>query len=214
MISDTLDSSEVCIAADHGVELSGLLTLPRPPLGVVVWMREACPASETGAFEMALVEQLSSAGFASLLFHRAGPRDAFEALPPRERIEAITDDLVAAIRWLPLDPETQPLNIGCIACGDAVVAALLAAARTPDFIDAIVSVRGLLQLAGEELDKVRAPTLFLAEPGQAPSEAVARIRVDKLVELLPREAFERELPRIACHWFERHLSTGHSFPAG
>jgi hypothetical protein len=220
MPTNGIDPREVAIAVGSAPELRGLLRMPIAAAGVVVWLRPP-NASEGQAREDALVDCLSNAGLASLLLSGvddgASPDGGTtDAAHPRRRVDSMAARLVAVTEWLLQDPDTQPLNIGYIASNAAAAAALIAAARAPDYIDAVVAFDGQIDLAGEDLDKVRAPTLLFTNADRARDELRApfdRLRTEKHLEVLPRSATDAGCNEMTCRWFTRHLlSRSHSIP--
>jgi len=69
--------------------------------------------------------------------------------------------LVKSAEWLGTHEPTKDLKVGLFGASTGGAAALVAAAEIPDRIAAVVSRGGRVDLAGESLKKVRAPTLFI-----------------------------------------------------
>ena len=97
-------------------------------------------------------------------------------------------------------------------------AALVAAAKLPRRVGALVSRGGRPDLAGNALERVEAPTLLIvggADFGviELNEEALARMRCPKALEIVPgathlfpeRGAMERVI-ELAAAWFARHLA--------
>ncbi len=76
-------------------------------------------------------------------------------------IELLADRLEAAANWLHRDLETQDLRLGYFGASTGAGAALVAAARQPEQIAAVVSRGGRPDLARQALVTVAAPTLLL-----------------------------------------------------
>jgi putative phosphoribosyl transferase len=76
-------------------------------------------------------------------------------------IRLLTERLVAATRWARANRDLVPLPFGYFGASTGAAAALIAAAEIPDEIGAVVSRGGRPDLAGDALDKVRAPTLLV-----------------------------------------------------
>jgi putative phosphoribosyl transferase len=97
---------------------------------------------------------------------------------------------------------------------------LVAAAARPEAAGAIVSRGGRPDLAGDELSRVRAPTLLIVGGNDVPvigmnREALAQLRAEKKLEIVPgaTHLFEEpgaleEVARLAAGWFVRYLSPG------
>jgi putative phosphoribosyl transferase len=105
------------------------------------------------------------------------------------------------------------LPVGLFGASTGAAAALVAAARRPGDVQAVVSRGGRPDLAGAALAAVRAPTLLIV--GAADTEVLAlnrqafgRLGCEKRLEILPRAThlFEEagaldEVARLAAGWF-------------
>ncbi len=76
-------------------------------------------------------------------------------------IEMLADRLVASIDWLARQPTTRSLPIGLFGASTGGGAALVAAAKRPERVTAVVSRGGRPDLAGDALSRVQAPTLLI-----------------------------------------------------
>ncbi|NNC07743.1 alpha/beta hydrolase, partial [Corallococcus exiguus] len=98
-------------------------------------------------------------------------------------------------------------------------AALVAAGRMPEAIQAVVSRGGRPDLAGAVLPAVRAPTLLIVGGDDTQvialnQEALAALRTHKRLEIVPGATHLFEEPgtleqaaRLARDWFLQHLVT-------
>ena len=103
-------------------------------------------------------------------------------------------------------------------------AALVAAARVPDRIKAVVSRGGRPDLAGGALPKVKAPTLLIVGGDDTPviqmnQEAYDRLTAVKKLIIVPGAShlFEEpgtleEVARLATDWFKKYLSRSDTSP--
>lgn len=215
---------EVLIEVSPGCQLRGQLSLPPIALGVTVML---CDGGPRAAAERFIAESLETDGCATLCVRLTpeltGPTS--NAPPLRGDLEVLAARLVAVTEWLSQSPDMQPMNIGYFASGAASAAAFLAAARAPDYIDAIVAIAGRPDLAGDELDQVRAATLLVTIDNGANLElnrrALARLRAEKRLALVSTTvslfddpvALER-VAELSSKWFVNHLMQGsHSIPA-
>jgi dienelactone hydrolase len=133
-------------------------------------------------------------------------------------IELLAGRLLDAVRWLDQDPTMARFALGLFGSSTGAAAALMAAARLRNRIGAIVSRGGRPDLAGDALDQVNAPTLFVIggndfgviELNQA---AFARLRGPKAMEIIPAAshlfpepgAMEQVIDQ-AARWFGHHLT--------
>jgi pimeloyl-ACP methyl ester carboxylesterase len=129
--------------------------------------------------------------------------------------------LVGATEWLRGRPEAAGLPVGYFGASTGAAAALVAAARLPDEVAAVVSRGGRPDLAGDGLARVRAPTLLIVGGDDVPviglnRKALARLAAaEKELVIVPgaTHLFEEpgtleEVARLAADWFGRHLAKG------
>jgi dienelactone hydrolase len=132
-------------------------------------------------------------------------------------IDLLAERLVAATDWLRTHPDTRDLKVGYFGASTGAGAALVAAARRPDAIGAIVSRGGRPDLARSALSAVRAPTLLIVGGDDLPvigmnRQALSALRVEKELEIIPgaTHLFEEpgtleQVAHSARAWFEHHL---------
>jgi dienelactone hydrolase len=164
---------------------------------------------------------LREAGLATLLIDLLTPEEEEVDLRTRHLrfyIRLLAERLAGATHWLAQNPDTQDLRVGYFGASTGAGAALVAAARLPGDIGAVVSRGGRPDLAGENLSRVQAPTLLIVGENDLPvvdmnQEALAQLRVEKKLEIVPgaTHLFEEpgaleEVARLAADWFVRHLN--------
>ena len=137
-------------------------------------------------------------------------------------IDLLADRLVGTSDWLAR--ERAELNIGLFGASTGGGAALVAAARVPDRIKAVVSRGGRPDLAGGALPKVKAPTLLIVGGDDTPviqmnQEAYDRMTAVKKLIIVPGAShlFEEpgtleEVARLATDWFKKYLSRSDTSP--
>ena len=133
-------------------------------------------------------------------------------------IGLLADRLVGASEWLAKQPETMPLKLGLFGASTGGGAALVAAARVPERIHAVVSRGGRPDLAGPALPAVQAPTLLIVGGDDGPvigmnQEAYDQMSCERQMVIVPHAShlFEEpgtleEVARLAAEWFTRHLA--------
>jgi putative phosphoribosyl transferase len=134
-------------------------------------------------------------------------------------IGLLADRLVGVTDWLARDPRTEPLPVGYFGASTGAGAALVAAARRPDRVAAVVSRGGRPDLAGDALGAVRAPTLLIVGGDDTPVIPLNEKALDRLsapvkhLEIVPGAShlFEEpgkldEVSRLAADWFARHVA--------
>ena len=112
------------------------------------------------------------------------------------------------------------LPLGLFGASTGAAAALVAAANLPHRVGAVVSRGGRPDLAGDSLDRVRAPTLLIvggADVGvtELNEQALLRLPSRKALEIVPNASHLFPKPGAleavvdhAARWFERYLEPG------
>jgi putative phosphoribosyl transferase len=176
----------VGVSAGPGA-LEGALVMPPRSRGIVVF------AHGTGSGftprDRAVARTLNAASLATLLIGLLTPGQGEEDADPRTAelrfdVGLLGERVVAAIDWLALDvsvgdlpPSLGRLPVGCFGAGPGAAAALIAAARRPHRVAAVVSRGGRPDLAGDVLALVTAPTLLIVG-GRDPEV----LRLDRLAQ--------------------------------
>lgn len=153
---------EVSIAVD-GVTLEGTLSLPKNPKGIVVFAHGS-GSSRHSPRNQYVAGVLQASGLATLLFDLlTHDEEAFDRRTGELRfdIELLANRLIGVTYWVKQTPQLRNLPIGYFGASTGAAAALVAAARLPDLIEAVVSRGGRPDLAAHELSKVDAPTLLV-----------------------------------------------------
>jgi dienelactone hydrolase len=132
-------------------------------------------------------------------------------------VEFLAQRLLAATEWIIDDAQLARLRIGYFGSSTGAAAALIAAAKEPDLVGAVVSRGGRPDLAREYLDYVRAPTLLIVGGNDAGvielnEDAFRSLHGEKRFDLISRATHLFEEPgaleqvaEIAGEWFEHHL---------
>jgi dienelactone hydrolase len=208
--------NSVLIRAED-VELQADVDVPEHPRGLVVFAHGS-GSSRLSPRNRYVANQLQSAGLATVLVDLLTPREErVDALTAELRfdIELLATRLVALTDWLVTrDPAVA---IGLFGASTGAAAALVAAARRPEAVAAIVSRGGRPDLAGEALQSVHQPTLLIVG-GNDPvvielnRRAMALIPGEVSLEIVPGASHLFEEPgaleqvaRLARDWFIRHL---------
>lgn len=141
-------------------DLSGHLTIPENPLGLVVFVHGS-GSSRRSPRNRFVAEVLNRAGLATCVFDLLTSEEEID----RSRVfdlELLSRRLLDATRWLAGRADVAGLRIGYFGAGTGAAAALRAAADPSVGIAAVVSRGGRPDLAGAALAAVRAPTLLIA----------------------------------------------------
>ncbi|MCE9582019.1 MAG: alpha/beta hydrolase [Planctomycetes bacterium] len=199
----------------EGLSIEATLHVPDRAVGVVVFAwgsGEDAPNPRNAIVS----EELEKAGLATLDFgllteaESAVPIYKFSVGAPAKRLGEM-------IRWAGGRSELRGLPIGIFSAGTGTSAALVAAAEPGSPLKAIVSRGGRPEFAGDAIDAVRAPTLFIIGGHDWANidmndDAVNRMKVATQMEVVPNAThpFEEEgvmeaVARLARDWFGTHL---------
>ena len=203
------------------VKLEGNLGVPQGARGVVLFAHGS-GSGRLSPRNRYVAGTLRESGLATLLVDLLTTEEEEVDLRTRHLrfdIGLLAERLVGATDWLTRNPDTRDLRIGYFGASTGAGAALVAAAKRPEKVGAVVSRGGRPDLAGlEALSAVRAPTLLIVGGNDVPvigmnEEALALLRVEKRMEIVPgaTHLFEEpggleEVARLAAGWFARHLS--------
>jgi pimeloyl-ACP methyl ester carboxylesterase len=204
-----------------GVTLEGNLAAPGNARGIVLFAHGS-GSSRHSPRNRAVAAMLREGGLATLLVDLLTPEEGAvdeETARLRFDIDLLAERLVDATDWIGGIEETRGLGVGYFGASTGGGAALVAAARRPNSVRAVVSRGGRPDLAGAALARVHAPTLLIVG-GHDPvvlelnREAFDRLRCEKEMAVVPgaTHLFEEpgaleEVARLARDWFLRHLPT-------
>src|SRR4051794_15622686 len=198
------------------VGLAGDLELPDGARGVVAFAHGS-GSSRLSPRNVQVARALQVRGLGTLLFDlltEAEARDRSKVFD----IGLLAERLDAAARWLGSEPSTAPLPIGLFGASTGAAAALCAAAERPGDVAAVVSRGGRPDLAGECLDRVRAPTLLIVggedrDVLRLNEQARERLTAPSELAVVPGASHLFEEPGalevvsgLAGEWLEGHLA--------
>ena len=205
---------------DGDVTEHGDLTVPPGATGLVVFAHGS-GSSRHSPRNRYVAEGLQEGGSATLLMDLlSDEEERVDVIDRRHRfdINLLAGRLEAAMDGLADDPEVGSLPLGLFGASTGAAAALVAAARRPDEVQAVVSRGGRPDLAGDALEGVRCATLLIVGGEDRPvicmnEEAAARMPVDAELRIVPgaTHLFEEPgaLEQVVEHareWFTRHLA--------
>jgi putative phosphoribosyl transferase len=199
-----------------GRALRAELRMADHPAAIVVFVH-GCGTDRHDALNRFVAAGLVRAGFATLLV------DLLEDCEAHERhdvfdVETQAKRLVAVNEWLRTQPATRHLDIGYFGTDVGSGVVLLAAAKAPQGVRAVVARGGRPDSALHELHHVAAPTLFIASESGSDrpwTEAAFRAAtgVKELVHVPAagdafREPGARDIVlQRACRWYGQHLAS-------
>jgi putative phosphoribosyl transferase len=202
------------------VMLEGTLGVPEAAGGVVLFAHGSGSGRHSPR-NRRVAEVLRGGRLATLLIDLLTAEEEAVDLHTRHLrfdIDLLAERLVAAIDWMEREEMTRTLPVGLFGASTGGGAALVAAARRPHRVQAVVSRGGRPDLAAEALPVVQAPTLLIVGSRdtmviQLNEEARARMRGDVRLEIVPGATHLFEEPgalenvaELARDWFTRHLS--------
>lgn len=201
------------------VHLEGNLAVPPGAAGVVVFAHGS-GSSRHSRRNRFVAEVLQHAGLGTLLIdlltHEEEVAEAYTR-HLRFDIDLLAGRLVSAVDWLAQNAVTRALRIGCFGASTGAAAALMAAARRPGLVGAVVSRGGRPDLAPDALPRVTAPVLLLVGGRDEPviplnQSALDQLRCVKELVIVPgaTHLFEEpgtleEVARLSAAWFARYL---------
>jgi putative phosphoribosyl transferase len=202
------------------VVLEGALAVPHDATGIVLFAHGS-GSSRHSPRNRFVAAELQAGRLGTLLLDLLTPAEEAVDLRTRELrfdIGLLANRLVAAISWLRDGDATRDLPIGLFGASTGGGAALVAAARAPDDVGAVVSRGGRPDLAGDALPLVRAPTLLIvgAEDDvvvELNRNAMARMTAPVQLVLVRGATHLFEEPgtlegvaQLARDWFVRYLA--------
>jgi len=212
-----MSTREIEVAAG-GPALPGDLTIPAGATGIVVFAHGS-GSSRKSPRNVLVATALQQQGLATLLFDLlTADEERLDARTATLRfdIPLLAERLIGAIDGLEA-AGAGGMPVGCFGASTGAAAALIAAARRPDSVRAVVSRGGRPDLASDELGAVRAPTLLVVgSRDEAVIEmnrnAMRRLRCEVELAIVPgaTHLFEEpgaleEVARLAGDWFASRL---------
>jgi putative phosphoribosyl transferase len=210
---------EVKIPINEISAINGNLTTPQGANAVVVFAH----GSGSGRFSprnQYVAKVFNQAGIATLLIDLLTPEEEEIDVVTTEyrfNIELLAQRLVTATQWLKQDLKTSAMTFGFFGASTGAAAALIGAAKLPDIVKAVVSRGGRPDLAGNFLEQVESPTLFLVGGldevvldlnRQAMAQMSAETRlvvVEGATHLFEEQGKLEEVAKLSSDWFVRHL---------
>lgn len=202
--------------------LNGDLAVPAGASGLVAFAHGS-GSSRHSPRNRGVARALQDAGLATLLVDLLTPDEEKRDEVTRELrfdLGLLADRLAAVLDWAGQDPDVASLPVGLFGASTGGGAALIAAARRPDRVRAVVSRGGRPDLAADALPEVRCPVLLVVggrDPVVLDLNEQARRRVTAPAELVvvpgathlfSEPGALEEVARLAVDHFTRHLLGG------
>ncbi|MFJ8787718.1 dienelactone hydrolase family protein [Streptomyces sp. NPDC102462] len=155
--------SEMVMLPTSDAVLPGDLVVPTPARAVVLFAHGS-GSSRHSSRNRRVAAELRTAHLGTLLMDLLSEREErHDALTAEHRFDIglLGRRVVAAIDWLREQPDTRGLPVVLFGASTGAAAALVAAAERPDRVLTVVSRGGRPDLAGDALERVRAPVLLI-----------------------------------------------------
>ena len=210
--------NEVQIQAGREV-LFGNLNIPESATALVLFAHGS-GSSRHSPRNQFVARTLNNARLATLLFDLLAQEEEALDLRTREHrfnIGLLAERLVHGTRWAKQQEETRDLRIGYFGSSTGGAAALVAAAKIPQDVGAVVSRGGRPDLAGDTLPKVQAATLLIVGGNddiviELNEQARDRMSCKVKLEIVPAAThlFEEagaleKVAQLASDWFVNHI---------
>ncbi len=204
------------------VVLEGDLAIPEDARGIVIFAHGS-GSSRHSSRNRFVAQYLRSGGLGTLLFDLlTAEEERIDSRTGHLRFDIglLAERLVGAIGWLGGQKDTRGLSVGLFGASTGGGAALVAAAGHPENVGAVVSRGGRPDLAGDDLPRVRAPTLLIVggrdgQVIQLNEQAMNRMTAPVELVIVPgaTHLFEEpgtldEVARLARSWFIKYLAPG------
>lgn len=205
------------IAPASDITLNGTLVVPDRAFGTVLFAHGS-GSGRLSPRNRFVAESLQKARLATLLIDLLSEDESDDRRKVFD-INLLADRLIAASAWLGREPATQSLPLGLFGASTGAAAALVAAARRPELVHAVVSRGGRPDLARDSLPLVVAPTLLIVggrdeQVIELNRQAIARMRcptelvvIPGATHLFPEPGSLEEVARLAEGWFVERLRT-------
>jgi putative phosphoribosyl transferase len=220
-----LDSSITHQILVHGRMLQGDLAIPTGAKAVILFAHGSGSSTHITRNQY-IAELLNTAGFATLLVDLLSSEEKLDDIAGRHlryNIELLAGRFQQVTKWLLQQPQTKNLEIGYFGSSTGAAAAASAAAKFSNsntIVSALVLHNGRVDLVGEQLSKIIAPTLLIV--GGSDDATVIGINKTAIQELKNTKARElavmpgagqlfegvgklEEVAKIATEWFEIYL---------
>jgi putative phosphoribosyl transferase len=201
------------------VVVEGTLTLPPGAKGVVLFAHGS-GSSRFSPRNQYVAKEFNNAKIGTLLFDLLTQEEEETEIVTAEyrfNIALLAERLIGATEWLRNGLLTKSLVFGYFGASTGAAAALIAAAKLPSEIVAVVSRGGRPDLAGEYLSRVVAPTLLLVggldtEVIELNCLAMDQMTSEKKLVIIPgaTHLFEEqgtleEVAKVSTNWFLKYL---------
>ena len=201
------------------VTVEGSLSLLKNALGIVVFAHGS-GSSRFSPRNQYVARYFNNQKIGTLLFDLLTAREEEIDIATAEyrfNIDLLAQRLVGATEWLRTESATKSFKLGYFGASTGAAAALIAAAKLPGAVAAVVSRGGRPDLAGDYLARVKAPTLLLVGGWDTEVIELNRVAQSQMtnlnkLEIVPEATHLFEEPgkledvaRLSAQWFVRYF---------
>lgn len=212
-------STAVSVTVENGVQLEADWVLPDGATGIVLFAHGS-GSGRTSPRNRHVADLFFERRIGSLLLDLLTPKEQqADELTRHLRfdIPLLAGRLTGAIDWLLDQPSTRGLHLGLYGASTGAAAALIAAAKRPDEVRAVVSRGGRPDLAGSFLPDVRCPVLLIVgsldtDVIELNRQAEEKLRCPVILHVVPGASHLFEEPgtldraaQAALNWYEKYL---------
>src|SRR5215831_10650460 len=202
-----------------GVTLGANFCIPPDALGLVIFAHGS-GSSRHSPRNQYVARVLREAGLGTLLFDlMTAEEEQAEAYTRHLRfnISFLAERLVGVTRWALEHTGSREFDVGYFGSSTGAAAGLVAAAEMGDVTRAVVSRGGRPDLAGDALENVNSPSLFIvggedSDVIRLNEEGYSRLNCEKALRIIPGASHLFEEPgtleqvaALASEWFAHHL---------
>ena len=198
--------------------LKGNLSVPQKSQRIVLFVHGS-GSSRFSSRNKRVAAQFNQAGLATLLFDLlTAQEEEADRLSGKYRfnINLLASRVVATLNWLQ-EKFSETFSVGLFGASTGAAAALIAAARMPNKVGAVVSRGGRPDLAINQLHLVKAPTILIVGGNdktviELNRRAFDMLNVEKKLEIIKGASHLFEEPgtldrvaKLSIDWFNRFL---------
>ncbi len=215
---DNKDKKYTVTIPVNDVTVEGILRVPHNPRGIVLFAHGSGSGRHSPRNNF-VAEILRKARVATLLFDLLTEEEDL-IYENRFDIELLTKRLIVTTKWIKKQPHLKNLKVGYFGASTGAASALKAAARLESEVGAIVSRGGRPDLALDEINKVKSPTLLIVGENdpqviELNKQAYDALNTTKKLAIIPGATHLFEDPEtlekaaeLASDWFKKYLSHG------
>ena len=210
-----MNTSEINIPVSNSIKLKADLNIPSEPNSLIIFSHGS-GSSRWSPRNKHVASILNDHNMATLLTDLLTEEED-KIYENRFNIDLISNRLLSVINYTIHLSDLKNLPVGCFGASTGAASALKAASRLTDTVKAVVSRGGRPDLAGEDLIRVKAPTLLIV--GALDSDVIiinehsySKLNCEKELQIVngASHLFEEpgklnEVSKLALNWFREHL---------